>query len=186
MNWMRKSGSSSRQGDKPHALRLACNRILDLPDLLDEETGWYKTWYFWARLEDQLARARKSGHELTLVWASLPLGTWGDGSHLRNYTIIRLGLIEREPRPVEMLFGRLSEEEFVVAVYGTHELPASMAAEKALRQLAALAIESGIAGFPSDGQDAETLLASLRQGVSTPSNVVDFEAYRRRRGPRAA
>lgn len=185
MNWMGKSGSfSSPIGLQPP--RFSRKRLIDLPNLIDDETGWYQSWYFRARLDDLVARARAKGHELTVVWARMPLSKWGDGSRLRNYAIIRLGLIEREERPVDLLFGRLSEDEFAICVYGTEELLASMAAEKALRQLSSLAIDSDLASFPSDGRDSESLLARVRSGMSTPSNLVDFEAYRQRRGPRAA
>ena len=158
-----------------------------LPDLLDTETGWYRRWYFLARLGDEITRARKSRRELTLIYGRLPLSGWEQESRIRRRLTLRLGILERESRPPDGFFGRMSDDEFAVCICGTNDLVAAAAAQMIQRRLSALLAETGMAIFPDDGKDRASLLDVARASLDTaPVNVVDMEEYRQRRIRRAA
>ena len=173
--------------DDSKALRSFRKRHLSLSELIDAETGWYRRWYFMARLGDEIAESAQEQRQLTLVYAKLPIGGWDEESRLRVHLTVRLALIERESRVANVCFGRLSEDEFAVLIPNAEGLERSAAAEMFERQLMGLSAETSLVSYPDDGADPAGLLAAARGGLDRPpSNVIDLEAYRLRRGRKAA
>ena len=153
----------------------------------DEETGWQQSSHFQAGLSNVLSRARRHGREVTLIYFRLPLSAWTPDSRLRLYLTLRLQLLQREVKPGVASFGRLAEDEFAVCVANTDEFSAHANVMLLRQTLDDLAPEVSTAIFPRDGEDRDALLSSVTRALEEhPSNIIDFEAYRRRRGPRAA
>ena len=121
------------------------------------------------RLDDELARSRRSGHELSLVMIDCDgLKALNDsgGHHLGDTVLQRIAGCLREHKRLADVAGRLGGDEFIVLLPETGGSDALGVAERFRRELAAAPLPDGrritaalgVATFPADGETAAGLL----------------------------
>jgi len=121
------------------------------------------------RLEEELARCRRNGHELSLVMLDCDgLKAVNDtgGHELGDVVLQRVADCLREHKRMADVAGRLGGDEFVVLLPETRAGDALGVAERFRRELAATPLSDGrtitaalgVASFPGDGDTAAALL----------------------------
>jgi diguanylate cyclase (GGDEF)-like protein len=121
------------------------------------------------RLEEELERCRRNGHELSLVMIDcdgLKAVNDSGGHELGDVVLQRVADCLRAHKRVADVAGRLGGDEFVVLLPETGASDALGAAERFRRQLAAAPLADGrtitaalgVASFPADGDSAASLL----------------------------
>jgi diguanylate cyclase (GGDEF)-like protein len=158
---------------------LLIQRSLRLPRLeeetrVDPKTGLFNARHFSAALAEQLARASRSGRELSVIMADLDLlrevnNTYG---HLAGDAVLA-GVAEvfrREMRAADVP-ARFGGEEFAILLPETSPARAAAIADRIRRAVAAapircetsqepihVTISMGVASFPGDATDAHELV----------------------------
>jgi GGDEF domain-containing protein len=156
-----------------------------MEDVVDPETGWYQSWYFTARLGDEVTRSLGKKQQLALVYFRLPLRAWSPDNHLRVYLTVRLGLLEHDLANVACFSGRLSEDEFAICLTNVSDSQAEGLLELLWSTLSGLGADAVVLTCPEDGTDATSLMTTAREKL-LPSNVVDLKGYREDRYGKAA
>jgi diguanylate cyclase (GGDEF)-like protein len=121
------------------------------------------------RLEEELARCRRTGHELSLVMIDcdgLKAVNDSGGHELGDVVLQRIADCLREHKRMPDVAARLGGDEFVVLLPETGAGDALGVAERFRRELAAAPVADGrtitaalgVASFPADGESAAALL----------------------------
>ena len=121
------------------------------------------------RLDEELARCRRSGHELSIVMIDCDgLKAVNDtgGHELGDIVLQRVADCLREHKRMADVAGRLGGDEFVVLLPETRTGDALGVAERFRRELSATPLSDGrtitaalgVASFPADGETAAALL----------------------------
>jgi diguanylate cyclase (GGDEF)-like protein len=167
------------------------NATLQQEALLDDQTTAYNRRFMETCLEDELARAKRYGRPLSILFFDLDnLKAINDRyGHLCGSRTLRevCQLVQRKLRKSDKLF-RFGGDEFVVALPETDERGSYNVAQRIRRAVKAnrflaqeglqisLTASIGIATFPQDGQTQEVLLqradAALYQVKTTTRDAV--------------
>jgi diguanylate cyclase (GGDEF)-like protein len=121
------------------------------------------------RLDEELARCRRSGHELSVVMIDcdgLKAVNDSGGHELGDVVLQRVADCLREHKRMADVAGRLGGDEFVVLLPETRPGDALGVAERFRRELSAAPLSDGrtitaalgVASFPADGDTAAALL----------------------------
>ncbi len=160
-------------------LAVLMHRALNVPNLIEEartdsKTGLYNVQHFYKVFEQELRRAERFGRPLSIVMADLDHlrdvnNAYG---HLAGDAVIRgtAEVIRAATRDYD-LAARFGGEEFALLLLETSHVEAEDVAERIRLRLAETAfkvptsqapirvtVSLGVASFPNDGNDVDTLL----------------------------
>jgi diguanylate cyclase (GGDEF)-like protein len=146
--------------------------------ITDELTGLYNRRYFKFRLKEEMERARRSDRELSLLLLDLDgLKSVNDiYGHLRGDKLLTdfSEEIVNQVRPFDLV-ARYSGDEFVILLPESGKIEAEMIAERVRKTVSEKAFHGepdlkatasiGLAIFPVDGDDSDTLIAAADKGL---------------------
>ena len=154
-------------------------------ELVDPTTGWYRRWYFLARLEDDLERAQWFGQELSVLYIHLPPAPGGRPDEAQEHLRQRLQRVSAEALRLCDVSGVISDEELVAYLPQTGMAGAVAVAAKLRGLLEPFQPVIGVTVFPQDGLTVDSLIEGARRTASTEGKIVNLEEYRTRRRLRA-
>ncbi len=180
MKWRSDFGGMPFEADGSGEFRIG--PWTNLGDVMDAETGWNRPWHFLADMADALFDAHREERQVSLIFFRLELSALSVENRLRRFLTMWLRILASDVSYMGVHFGRLSEDEFAICIPHTEELDGAAMVTLLQRILVGLAAETAVVTFPEDGDSRYGLLDAARSRLTPEtSNLVDLDAYRRKR-----
>jgi len=131
--------------------------------IYDPETGFCADWYFMLRVEEELARTKRSGQSLGLLLVEPRTEL---GATIRNHLLLSL---EGTFRTADLI-GRLADSRFAVLLPDSHDDGTRSARERLLQLVGSANIRIESIVCPHGGTDWRTFLADESADSRFPSS----------------
>jgi GGDEF domain-containing protein len=154
-------GAKGHSTDRQHDLaRMSIGQILERQvqngrriSIIDPSTGLLQRWYFDLRVSEEVNRCNRYGLPMTIVRLSVgserPVHDGAEEWHLAR-------VIARHLRQVDFA-SRVSATDFVVCLPHTASAGGKIVATRLVRGLREWHVQAGVASYPTDGKDLESL-----------------------------
>ncbi|MDZ4278781.1 MAG: diguanylate cyclase [Dehalococcoidia bacterium] len=129
--------------------------------IYDSETGLYAYWYFSLRLQEEMARAKRTGQSLVFVLVEATRGRLGDEMERVLFEAMARSFRETD------LVAHLGSLRFVALMPNTDDNGATVLSERLRANLDPVDVHIGRSGYPADGDDWTSLLRAAGASSET-------------------